>query len=218
LKPHKEIISLAIKNVDFLISKKCKLIIIACNTATAIAIDTLRAKYNIPFIGMEPAVKPAALNTNTGKIGILATKGTFESELFKKTSEKYTSKVHSIIQIGNGLVELAEAGKTESTEAELLLEKYITPMVNANVDHIVLGCTHYPLFSPLIKRIIPSNIKLINPAPAVAKHTKTVLTNNNINSISKNPEYTFFSSGEKKILQNLLLQITNTLFEVNSAN
>ena len=208
LKSHKEIISLAIDNVEFLLSKKCKLIVVACNTITAIAIDTLRHKYTIPFIGMEPAVKPAALNTKVGKIGVLATKGTFEGDLFKKTSKKYTNNIKIAIQIGNGLVELAESGKIESDEAKELLIKYLTPMIDMGVDQIVLGCTHYPLFSSVIKKIIPKNIQLINPALAVAKYTKTVLIREGIvSSRLEKMKYEFYSSGDITVLQNLLIQI-----------
>lgn len=217
-KSHQEIISLSIKNVDFLINKKCKLIIVACNTATAASIEILRKKYSIPFVGMEPAIKPAALNTNTGKIGVLATKGTFEGRLFKETSKKYAERVHKVIQIGDGLVELVESGEINSLKAELLLKKYINPMVDAEVDQIVLGCTHYPFFTSLIKKIIPKTIQLINPAPAIALRTETILNekemanNNGDISLCK-----FYSSGEKKVIKQLLKDMSGIDYEIISA-
>ena len=215
---HSKIISLSEDNVDFLISKKCKLIIVACNTATAAAIEVLRNKYPIPFIGMEPAIKPAALNTNTGKIGVLATKGTFEGRLFKETSKKYAERVHKVIQIGDGLVELVESGEINSPKAELLLKKYLTPMINAGVDQIVLGCTHYPFFTPLINSIIPNNIQIVNPAPAIADHTKTILEEEKLENDKNNPEYHFYSSGEKKVFKELLKDITGINYTINSTN
>ncbi len=217
-KSHDDIISLSIANVDFLLRKKCKLIIVACNTATAAAIETLRKKYSIPFIGMEPAIKPAAINTNTGKIGVLATKGTFEGRLFKETSKKYAERVHKVIQIGDGLVELVESGEANSSKAEYLLKKYLTPMITAGVDQIVLGCTHYPFFTQLITKIIPTSIQIVNPAYAIAEHTNTILEEKKIKNNHKYPEYLFYSSGEKKVFQQLLKNISGLDYTINSTN
>jgi len=216
-KSHDEIIELSIKNVEFLLSKGCKIIIVACNTATAAAIDILRKKYTVPFIGMEPAVKPAALNTNTGKIGVLATKGTFEGRLFKETSKKYAERVKKIIQIGEGLVELVEKGQFQSEEAGLLLQKYLSPMINAGVDQIVLGCTHYPFFTPVIKKLIPENVRIINPAPAVAKQTLSIIKQNNLKNLTDNkPVYSFYTSGKPDIIANIIKNITGYKFNVET--
>jgi glutamate racemase len=216
LKSHDEIIELSIKNTEFLLSKGCKIIIVACNTATAAAIDILRKKYTVPFIGMEPAVKPAALNTNTGRIGVLATKGTFEGKLFKETSRKYAARIKKIIQIGNGLVELVENGNTQTDKAEELLKKYLNPMINAGVDQIVLGCTHYPFFIPTIKKLIPQNVQIINPAQAVAKQTKSVLMQNNLLSLTaKKSEYLFYTSGNNSVISIIIKNIMGTYFHVN---
>ena len=139
-----EIIALSIKNTEFLISKECKIIIVACNTATTNAIDYLRKNYSIPIIGIEPAIKPAALFSKTEAIGILATKGTLTSKLFEKTANEYTKNITKIEQDGEGLVALIEAGKLNADEVKILLEKYLKPMLQFNIDHLVLGCTHYP--------------------------------------------------------------------------
>ena len=145
------IIALSVKNTEYLISKGCKLIIIACNTATTNAINFLRANYTIPFIGIEPAIKPAALNSKTGAIGILATKGTLSSKLFEKTASEYTQNILKIEQDGEGLVPLIENGQIDSMEMDILLDKYLRPMLEKNIDHLVLGCTHYPYLIPQIK-------------------------------------------------------------------
>lgn len=212
-----EIIQLSIKNTEFLLKQKCKIIIVACNTATAAAIETLRNNYKIPFIGMEPAIKPAAQNTNTGKIGVLATQNTFKGSLFKNTSEKYAAHIDKIIQIGEGLVELVENGEANSPKASQLLKKYLNPMIEANVDQIVLGCTHYPFFSKKIKEIIPASIRIINPAPAIAERTRSVLAENKLENLGNKAQYSFYSTGNTKILKNLLQEINEKeYFVINS--
>jgi glutamate racemase len=173
-KSKEEIIELSFKNTEFLLNQNCKLIVVACNTATTNAIKELRAKYNVPFIGIEPAIKPAALHSKTQKIGILATKGTLNSELFYKNVEQYQD-IQIIEQIGFGLVELIEGGEIDSAEMNDLLIKYLNPMVLANIDYLVLGCSHYPYLIPQIKKIIPENITIIDSGEAVARQTKKVL-------------------------------------------
>jgi len=200
-----KILSLSIKNTEFLISKGCKLIIVACNTATTNAIDYLRKTYNIPFIGIEPAIKPAALLSKTGAIGILATKGTLTSKLFEKTAAEYTKNITIIEQDGEGLVPLIEDGKLNSVELNELLTKYLKPMLNFNIDHLVLGCTHYPYLIPQIKEIIGSDIKIIDSGEAVAKQTKAVLEKLNLiatkTSIS---QYQFYTNLQTEVLSAIL--------------
>ncbi|MHC1702661.1 MAG: glutamate racemase [Tenuifilaceae bacterium] len=208
-KSHSKIIELSSAIADFLISQNCKVIVVACNTATAGAIDWLRANYDIPFIGMEPAIKPASLNTKTKSIGVLATAGTFKGRLYLETSRKYASDVNVCYQVGEGLVELVEQGKMDSVEAEKLLLKYIQPMLDCSIDQLVLGCTHYPFFKPLLRRILTKDVDIIDPAHAVAKQTERVLNENNIN-VSKdsiNQLYTFYSSGDSGILKTLLASL-----------
>lgn len=173
-KSKEEIIHLSCKNTEFLLEKNCKLIVVACNTATTNAIKELRSKYEVPFIGIEPAIKPAALHSKTQKIGILATKGTLNSELFYKNVEQFQD-IQILEQIGYGLVELIENGQINSAEMDELLLKYLTPMVRSNVDYLVLGCSHYPYLIPQIKKILPNTITIIDSGEAVAKQTKKIL-------------------------------------------
>ena len=147
----------------------------ACNTATTNAISILREKYNVPFIGIEPAIKPAALNTKTKAIGILATKGTLSSALFHNTSSLYSNGITIIEQIGEGIVQLIENGSLDSLEMELLLKSYLKPMLKANIDYLVLGCTHYPYLIPKLIKLLPKHVKIIDSGLAVAKQTKSVL-------------------------------------------
>ena len=153
-KSKEAILGLCIKNTEFLIAAGAKIIVVACNTATTNAIDYLRKNYELPFIGIEPAIKPAALQTRTKSVGILATQGTLSSALFAKTSETFAKDVEVIEVIGTGLVELIESDQIDSPEMESLLMKYLTPMKAANIDHLVLGCSHYPYLIPKIKTLL----------------------------------------------------------------
>lgn len=204
-----EIIALCVKNTELLISKGCKLIVVACNTATTNAIAYLRENYDIPFIGIEPAIKPAALYSETGAVGILATKGTLTSALFEKTANEYTQKITVIEQDGEGLVSLIEKGKINSLELENLLTKYLKPMLNFNVDHLVLGCTHYPYLIPQIKKIIGNKIQIIDSGEAVAKQTKAILIKNHLfcNEKPINP-HQFYINIDKSVLEKMLVDVS----------
>lgn len=200
-----EITQLSIKNIELLLSKNCKLIVVACNTATTNAIKTLRENYTVPFIGIEPAIKPAALNTQTKAIGILATKGTLSSDLFHKTTDLYSNSIKVIEQVGEGIVQLIENGDVYSDQMKTLLKLYLQPMIDANIDYLVLGCTHYPYLMPLLLDILPKHVKIIDSGEAVAKQTKMVLEKLHLlNSQTSNAENTFFTNGNPLVLSTLL--------------
>ena len=198
-----EIVALSIKNTEFLLKMDCKLIVVACNTATTNAIQELRTKYSIPFIGIEPAIKPAATNSKTQTIGILATQGTLNSELFNKTTEMYQD-TKIIEQIGHGLVQLIESGDINSPEMTQLLHSYLDPMIEANIDYLVLGCSHYPYLIPQIKKILPSHIQIIDSGEAVAKQTQNILKEEvGFTSVEKN-EPVFYTNSNPKVLSEIL--------------
>jgi len=204
-KSKQEIIELSIKNAEHLLSKNCKLIVVACNTATTNAISFLRSTYDVPFIGIEPAIKPAALNTKTKAIGILATKGTLSSDLFHKTTDLYSNGIKVIEQIGEGIVPLIEEGKANSSEMKALLKDYLQPMIDANIDYLVLGCTHYPYLLPLLLEILPKHVKIIDSGLAVAKQTKTILEQNKLlNSKKKIPKNLFYTNTNTIVLNDIL--------------
>ena len=159
----------------FLIDRGAKLIVVACNTASAAALASLREEFDVPFVGMEPAVKPASQQTETGHIGILATKGTASGDLFRDTSERYAIGATVHIQIGEGLVERVEAGQAYLPETEELLRQYLQPMIDSNVDQVVLGCTHYAFLLPVIRRIVPEGVAVIDPGTAVARQVERVV-------------------------------------------
>ncbi|MCB4806774.1 glutamate racemase [Tamlana sp. 62-3] len=199
------IINLSIKNTEYLIKQNCKLIVVACNTATTNAIDYLRANYSLPFIGIEPAIKPAALQTKTNSIGILATRGTLSSALFSKTSTLFASNIKVIEQHGDGIVELIENGKLFSDEMNSILTGYLQPMIDANIDYLVLGCTHYPYLMPLLIKLLPKHVKIIDSGAAVARQTKSVLEQNDLlNSLHVKGENTFFSNSNTEVMKSLL--------------
>lgn len=202
-KTQEETIELSKKNTEFLLENNCKLIIVACNTATTNAIKVLRATYDIPFIGIEPAIKPAALHSKTQKIGILATQGTLNSELFHQTVALY-SDVKVVEQIGFDLVTLIENGEMHSKRMTQLLNDYLLPMVAQDIDYLVLGCTHYPYLIPQIKKIIPKHIKIIDSGEAVAKQTKHILEINNLFNNTKDAKQTFYINNPPEVMQELI--------------
>ncbi|MDI5886668.1 glutamate racemase [Flavobacterium yafengii] len=202
-KSKQEIIALSMKNTDFLLEMNCKLIVVACNTATTNAIQELRAKYDVPIIGIEPAIKPAVTHSKTQIIGILATKGTLNSELFNKTTEKYQD-TKIIEQVGHGLVQLIENGDIDSPEMTELLHSYLTPMIEANIDYLVLGCSHYPYLIPKIKKILPEHIQIIDSGEAVAKQTRNILRDKVGFSSAENSEPVFYTNTNPKVLTEIL--------------
>lgn len=206
-----EIIALAIKNTEFLLQNNCKLIVVACNTATTNAITYLRKKYDVPFIGIEPAIKTAALATKTKKIGILATKGTLNSALFEKTSKTIDQKIVIKETVGTGLVPLIETGKIDSIEMQTLLASYIKPLLKEQIDCLVLGCTHYPYLIPSIQKITGTHLKIIDSGLAVAKQTKAVLLQNElINRINSKASHQFYINTKKKVLEAILKNAKGT--------
>jgi len=160
---------------DLLIARGCKIIVIACNTATAAAIATLRNEYGIKFIGMEPAIKPAALSSQTGVVGVLATAGTLKASKYLNNKEIYEEDARILEHVGEGFVELVERGVLDGPEAEETVRKSLQPLLDAGADKIVLGCTHYPFLRPVVERLAGENVQVLDPAPAVAKHTIDVM-------------------------------------------
>ena len=204
-KTKEEIIALSKKNTELLLKKGCKIIVVACNTATTNAIEFLRKNYNVPFIGIEPAIKPAALNTKTKSIGILATKGTLSSALFHKTTDLFANGIKVVEQEGEGIVPLIEQGHLASEEMKALLQLYISPMLKANIDHLVLGCTHYPYLIPQLLEMLPKHIKIIDSGAAVAKQTKAILIQHTLlNTSLVKPKLQFYSNGNLEVMSHLL--------------
>lgn len=155
---------------EFLLAQGAKAIVVACNTATAAAIQTLRQEFTLPIIGMEPAVKPAAAATKTGVIGVLATTGTLKSAQFAALLANYGQHIQVVTQACVGLVECVERGDLDSASTRALVRQYVTPLLNAGADTIVLGCTHYPFVRSIIAEVAGPEVSLIDTGAAVARH------------------------------------------------
>ncbi|NNF64294.1 MAG: glutamate racemase [Acidimicrobiia bacterium] len=165
---------------DWMLDRGATLIVVACNSASAAALHPLRERHpGVPFVGMEPALKPAASLTNSGVIGVLATTATFQGELFATVLDRHASNVKVVMQPAPGLAAAVEAGRERHPETEALLRSYIEPMLEQGVDTIALGCTHYPFLTPLIQAITGSSVRLIDPAAAVARQVERLLPDSN---------------------------------------
>ncbi len=208
-RPAEEICALSAAITRFLLALGCKLIVVACNTASAAALEVLRAEFDVPLVGMEPALKPAAAATQTGHVGVLATEGTLNGYLFKNTAQRHATEVEVHVQVGDGLVEQVEAGQLDAPETEALLRRYLEPLLAAHVDQIALGCTHYPLLMPLIERVVAGRAQVIDPAQAVARQVQRVLRLHGLESPPDGvAEHRFFTSGRPQPLEALVARLS----------
>ena len=189
---------------EILLGMGADIIVVACNTATAAAIATLREEYpDTPFIGMEPAVKPAALGTETGVIGVLATAGTLKGSKYLKTKGRFEDDVRIVEHVGEGFVELVENGILDGPEAYETVRKSLQPLLDAGADRIVLGCTHYPFLKPVIESIAGPGVQVIDPAPAVARQTVRILEANAIPTGNGPFSIDLYFSGEPDSLRRI---------------
>jgi glutamate racemase len=208
IKSKHEVQELSIQNTERLIELGAKLIVVACNTATTQSIQILRKKYDIPFIGIEPAIKPAALKSKTRTIGVLATHGTLESEHFHRTKDKFTADVTVQTQVGEGLVNAIESGLLNTTEIEVILKKHLDVLHRKPIDFLVLGCTHYPLLIPAIKNILGSKIEIIDSGKAVARQTKSILEENGMLSDTHNEgQHHLYTTGNIGVLKSITKEL-----------
>lgn len=191
---------------NFLLEQNAKIMVVACNTASAAALKYLREKFPaMQFVGMEPAVKPAAETTQTGKVGILATPATFQGALYASVVERFANGVELFQNTCNGLVQQIEQGNLRGGETKKILEDALHPMLERKIDTVVLGCTHYPFVIPLIQEIVGENVRVIDPAPAVAKQVKRLLEAGGMRSDpSARGDVRFFTSGDPDALKSLL--------------
>ncbi len=210
-----DIAALTRRAVVELLARGAKLIVVACNTATAVAIDALREEFDVPFVGMEPAVKPAALATKTGKIGILATRASLAGDLFRTTSAKYASQVEILTAVGEGFVEIVEQGEEHNPEAVEVVRRAVEPLVEAGVDQIVLGCTHYPFLKEALREVVGErDVTLVNPAPAVARRVEWLLEQGGMRAPEGHKaEYSFVTFGGEEYLARITDKALQTISE-----
>lgn len=200
----------------FLLEQNAKIIIVACNTASAAALKSLRETFpDISFVGMEPAVKPAAEHTHTGRVGVLATPATFQGALYASVVERFANGVELFQNTCPGLVQQIEQGNLNGEETRQILDEALLPMLEQNIDTVVLGCTHYPFVIPLIQQIVGENVRVIDPAPAVAKQVRHVLESKGLkNKSNARGEVTLYTSGDPHELKSLLPTLLGEMAEV----
>lgn len=183
--------------VNALLQAGCKLIVIACNTASAAALASLRAAHpGMPFVGMEPAVKPAVEHTSTGTVGVIATTATFQSELYASIVERFAGDVTVLHQACPGLVTQIEAGLLDHPDTEAMLRGWLEPMLARHIDALVLGCTHYPLVRPLLARILGPRVRIIDPAPAIARRVQQLLHDQQLSTPAEQGTLQCWTSGD----------------------
>ena len=195
-KPAEEIRHLATKSVQELLSRGCKMIVVACNTATAAAIEHLRAMFpDLPFVGLEPAVKPACKSTRSGVVGVIATERSLKSEKFLATLAKYGDGVEVIKAVGKGFVEAVEANAENSASTEQVVRAVVEPIIDRGADVLVLGCTHYPFLKDVIAKVVGErDVEIIDSGEAVEKRVESLLDEYNLRAeVGHKAEYEFIS-------------------------
>ena len=214
LRPMEQIRSFSEAITNFLLGQDAKIIVVACNTASAAALKYLREKFpDVQFVGMEPAVKPAAEHTQTGKVGVLATPATFQGALYASVVERFANDVELLQNTCNGLVQQIEQGNLDGIETRRILEDALLPMLEKNIDTVVLGCTHYPFVIPLIQQIVgdAKRVRVIDPAPSVAKQAQRLLEAGGMKSRSstrgERTDVKLYTSSNPPSLKSMLLKL-----------
>lgn len=204
-KSAEEVVEYIMHGVGKLIGEGAKMVVLACNTATVAAVKQLREKFDIPFVGMEPAVKPAAASTVSGVVGVLATKGTLDSEWFSELKERYSDAARIVTAEGEGFVRLVEAGAEDGPEAAEMVRRAIVPMLDSGADRIVLGCTHYPFLSGQMREVIGDRkVEIIDPAPAIVRRVEWLLDEHDMHAAGDQaPEYMFYSAADEEYVGRL---------------
>ncbi len=197
----REIQSFSSSITSFLAGRGVDVVVVACNTASAAALYHLRARFKLPIVGMEPAVKPAVERTQSQHVGVIATPATFQGELFARLVARFGHDVAIHTQVCAGLVERVEAGQTEDPATVALLRAYLDPMLEAGIDSLVLGCTHYPFLRPAIEQIVGPDVQIIDPAPAVARQTGRVLARLGGMGRERPGQITYFVSGDPQAFE-----------------
>jgi glutamate racemase len=209
-----EIRRLSVEAVEHLLGMGCKLIVVACNTATAASIDYLRATYpSVPIVGMEPAIKPACLQTKSRVVGVLATERSLDGDLFRRTAARYGQDIEVITAPGRGFVELVECDKEQSEEAVETVRRAMQPMLDRGADHIVLGCTHYPFLLEALERAAEGyRVTFVDPSPAVARRVKQLLEENDLLcEAGHSPQYQFVTFADEVYRDRLEQKAADTM-------
>jgi glutamate racemase len=208
-RPAEEIQRLSRAVVEFLLGQGAKLIVVACNTASAAALTILRQTFSAPVVGMVPAVKPAARMTARKVVGVLATGAAVQGQLFAEVVERFAADIEVLPQVCPGLVEQVEAGEINGPETEMFLRRCLEPLLERGADTLVLGCTHYPFLIPALRRIVGAEVTILDPSPAVARHVGRVLAERGLLNPKAEPgRRIYFTSGDPAAFATLLEKLT----------
>jgi glutamate racemase len=203
--------------VNFFINQGAKAVVVACNTATGIAIETLRARWPMPIVGIEPAIKPAAAVTKSGVIGVLATSQTIASARFARLAGMFAGDVQIVAQPCPGLVEQIEKGELSASETRALVEECVRPLIERGADTLVLGCTHYPFVRTIIESVAGPAMTIIDPAAAVAREVRRRLEQRGLLADTDATGTTrFWTSGPPAQLQQMLSTLSIEPGEIRS--
>jgi glutamate racemase len=210
-----EVQELSEGSMRFLLDHGAKIVVVACNTASAAALHYLRQTFpQVSFVGMEPAVKPAVERTRTGVVGVLATQVTFQGQLFASLVERYADNVRVLTQACPGLVEAVETGALDTPETEALLHRYLSPLLEAGADQLALGCTHYPFLRPVIERLVGEGITVIDPAPAVARQAGRVLSRQGLKADpGQTSRHVLYTSGDEMVFTAMVERLISPVGE-----
>ncbi|MGC9398890.1 MAG: glutamate racemase [Anaerolineae bacterium] len=195
----------------FLLAQGAKLIVVACNTASGAALHALRATFpTVPFVGMEPAIKPAVERTHSGVVGVIATPATFQGRLFRDLVRRFATQARLETQICPGLVTAVEEGALDTPETRALLHRYLDPMTARDIDHLVLGCTHYPFLTKTIAEVVGPDVTLVDPAPAVARQVGRLLQQGDLQAgENQAAHHRFYTSGDPRNLARMAKRLVH---------
>jgi glutamate racemase len=215
-RPQPEIQQFSQTITRFLLDQGAKVIVVACNTASAAALAHLRTTFpHVPFVGMEPAIKPGAAVTRTGKVGVLATSRTFDSQKYASLLIRFANGVEVLEDPCVGLVDAIERGEVDAAATHSLLQSILHPMLAQGIDTLILGCTHFPFVQPLIRQIIGPDVTIIDPAPAVARQTRRLLAEKRLATSSTTPGHTLLlTTGEPEQLRPLTPSLLGRAYPV----
>ncbi|MBI3897777.1 MAG: glutamate racemase [Gammaproteobacteria bacterium] len=201
---------------EFLLAHNAKAIVVACNTATSAAIAALRARFTVPIVGMEPAIKPAVAKTSSGIVGVLATVGTASSEKFSGLLARFNQHAQILVQPCSGLVEQVEIGELATAKTRALLQRYVAPLLARGADTMVLGCTHYPFLAPLLREIVGADIAILDPSSAVAREVRRRLQLSDLLSADvANGGERFWTSGSVATANRVIAQLWGSSVDVS---
>jgi len=207
-KPAERIRQLALGAAGFLIERGAKLVVVACNTASTAALAALRETYQVPFVGMVPAIKPASAATRRGRVGVIATAATVQAEVLEELVTQFASGVKVFTQPCPGLVDLVEQGQFDSVQARNLLRQYLDPLLREDIDILVLGCTHYPFLKPLISEMVGGGVTIVDTGLPVARQVERVLLAQELDRQSGVPgRVTYFTSGDPERLLSVVRKL-----------